>query len=310
MKPVRWITDLPSRLRREGIEDGLRGASQDVTIHLLRGLDSIDRRDGRIYDEEWDVLVVLDACRVDALRAVAGEYPFVAPEEIGVFRSAASCSRRWMARNFNAEYREEMARTVHVTANPFSDSHLDASDFLALDEVWTYAWDDERGTVPARSVTDRAITVARDRAPERLVVHYMQPHFPSVPEPLGGGIDIETFGRGWNSIWDRLEDGEIDAEAVRRSYVANLRYVLDDIGLLLESVDADRVVISADHGNAFGEWGYYGHPPGIPIGVLREVPWVVTSARDTSGYAPSTEAVGQEVDGEAIEDRLKHLGYL
>lgn len=30
-----------------------------------------------VFEENWDLLVVLDACRVDALRAVEDEYPFV-----------------------------------------------------------------------------------------------------------------------------------------------------------------------------------------------------------------------------------------
>lgn len=312
MDPARWIADLPSRFRREGLADGLRGVGRDVSIHLLMALDPIGGRGDCIYDADWDVLVILDACRVDALRAVAEEYDFITHDGVDTVRSTASCSRRWMDRNFLPDYREETRRTAHVTANPFSDTHLDESDFSVLDEVWRYAWDDERGTVPARSVTDRAITTAREHAPERLIVHYMQPHFPSVPEPLGAGIDIDTFGNGWDSIWDRLEAGRIDRETVWNSYLANLRYVLDDVGLLLRSIDADSVAISADHGNAFGEWGYYGHPPGIPIRVLREVPWVTTAAQDTSGYSPTTEQASEGIDDgdDAVEKRLQRLGYL
>lgn len=310
MGSVRWISDLPLLLRREGLKAGIEQAGRDVLIRLLMELDALDDRGGRVYDEPWEVLVVLDGCRVDALRAVASEYDFLRRGNFETFRSKASCSRRWMERNFDEHSREGMALTAQVTANPFSESHLDADDFLVFEEVWKDAWDEESGTVLARDVTDRAITVARDRDPERLVVHYMQPHFPSVPEPLGAGIDIETFGSGWYSVWDRLEAGEIDRETVWRSYLANLRYVLDDVDLLLRSVDADRVVISSDHGNAFGEWGYYGHPPGIPISVLREVPWVTTTARDTSGYSPTLQPAGGEVDETSVENRLKHLGYL
>jgi len=57
-----------------------------------------------------------------------------------------------------------------VTGNTWTDRYLDATAFAALDEVWKYAWDDDLGTVPAAAVTDRAVALARERDPERLVV--------------------------------------------------------------------------------------------------------------------------------------------
>jgi hypothetical protein len=30
-----------------------------------------------VYDLEWDTLIILDTCRVDALRTVADEYDFL-----------------------------------------------------------------------------------------------------------------------------------------------------------------------------------------------------------------------------------------
>ena len=39
-------------------------------------------------------------------------------------------------------------------------------------------------------------------------------------------------------------------------------YVLNDIGILLDNLDAERVVITADHGEAFGEYGILGHKLG------------------------------------------------
>lgn len=61
-----------------------------------------------------------------------------------------------------------------------------------------------------------------------------------------------------------------DREEIRNSYVANLRYVLKHVDPLLENVDADDIVISADHGNAKGERSAYKHPLGVPIGTESE----------------------------------------
>lgn len=51
--------------------------------------------------------------------------------------------------------------------------------------------------------------------PDRLLIHYMQPHFPSVTKPLGSEIDVNTCGETWNSIWDQLSNNEIGEEIVK-----------------------------------------------------------------------------------------------
>jgi hypothetical protein len=178
--------------------------------------------------------------------------------------------------------------------------------------VWRDAWNDERGTVPPRAITDRAISAAREREPERLVVHYMQPHFPSIPDPLpGGAMSREAFG-GRVGVWERLRRGDLSNDRVWHSFRENLRHVLDDVGILLDNVDADRVVLSADHGNAFGEWGVYGHPDRVPIRVLREVPWTITTASDSGEYEPRLarpRGRDEEGDGTSVAERLAALGY-
>ncbi|GAB7121150.1 alkaline phosphatase family protein [Natrinema pallidum] len=261
-----------------------------------------------IFDYEWDMLVVLDACRPDLLEEVAEGYDFL-PNEPATIRSKGSGSRTWMDRNFTSEWRSEIENTAYVTGNPYSDDYVNPGGFAHLDEVWRYAWDDDQGTVPARSITDRAIDTARTHNPDRLLVHYMQPHFPSIPDPIGSGIDIETFGE-WESVWDDLESGEIATERVWKSYRKNLEYVLEDVELLLENVNAENTVISADHGNAFGELGFYGHPPHNPLPCLRRVPWVETYASDENSYEPNKERQTVDVSESDVESRLEDLGYL
>jgi hypothetical protein len=84
--------------------------------------------------------------------------------------------------------------------------------------------------------------------------------------------------------------------------------VLDDVEILLENVDADTVAITADHGEAMGEWGFHSHNIGCPHPIVRKVPWVTTSATDTGSYEPSLEPEAEvEPDTQA---QLKDLGYL
>jgi len=304
-----WIVSQPARFRQEGFRTALSQSKREVTDYLFEKVDAIDWRGKPIYTEQWDALVILDGCRADVLQSITHEYEFL-PSEIGSVRSLASVSRTWMDQNFTEDYAQEMAETAYVTSNPYSESHLDEQDFLLVDEVWKYAWDNDVGTVHARSVTDRAIATMREYDPDRLLVHYMQPHFPSIPDPLGSGIEIDTFGNNWNSVWDQLRNGEINEQTVEDSYKENLRYVLDDVHLLLENIDAEQVIISADHGNAFGEYGRYGHPPRLPIDAIRTVPWVLISGKDSGGYNPNIENEQISVEESEVDQRLRDLGYL
>jgi hypothetical protein len=279
----------------------------------LRCLQAVGRRldyGSNVYDRAWDVLVVLDACRADLLAGVAPEIDFL--DGVESVRSVGSSSSEWLENTFA---RPETARTAMVTGNTWTGRYLDAGEFAALDEVWKYAWDDDLGTVPAGAVTDRAVGLARERDPDRLVVHYMQPHHPFVPDPLAGdtGMARGSDRSSASNPWILLRRGEADPDRVWAAYEANLRYVLDEVAALLDNVDG-RVAITADHGNLFGEWGLYGHPMHTPVPALLRVPWAETTARDRRTREPALEPPEplpvSRVDGGDARDRLAALGYL
>jgi hypothetical protein len=303
-----WIAESRESIAEYGPVVGGRESLYELYVGGLRRFNGLYPGAENAFERNWDVLLLLDACRVDLIEQVDDEYGFL--DRPGETVSVGSSSIEWIENTFTDEHRAEMRETAYVTGNPFSHRVLDDGDLLALDEVWRYGWDDDAGTIPARPVTDRAIATAREHDPDRLIVHYMQPHFPSVPDPLGGGMNRETLGEGagWEDPWDRLRRRELSRDRVWRSYGANLRYVLDDVSLLLRNLDADRVVVSADHGNAAGEWGVYGHPK-VPHPKIRRVPWYVTDAEDTGAYEPELEPPGRTGD-EAIEEKLSALGYV
>lgn len=259
-----------------------------------------------VYDESWDVLIVLDACRADVLREVASTYPFIGQVETAY--SKASSSREWISTNLGQNHSDSVKRTAYVTGNPFSNDYLDGQDFTILDEVWRYAWDQEQGTIPPSALTDRAIMHGRQSEYDQMIVHYMQPHFPSIPNPeIGSAVDPES--NVWvNSVWDRLENGTLTRERVWDAYRENLHHVLDSVSILLKNLDAETAIITADHGNGFGEEGIYGHPRLRTHRVLREVPWVVTTATDQKTHEPTTERNQNATDVE-VKDRLADLGY-
>lgn len=141
-----------------------------------------------------------------------------------------------------------------------------------------------------------------------MIVHYMQPHTPSVPDPIGRGIGGDP---GTNDFWresalDLLRRGDVTSEEVWNSYEANLHYVLDDVALLLDNITADTVAISADHGELMGEFGLYGHPEHVPLPAVKEVPWYLTDATNEYTYQPRIETSRTPGD---LDEKLRQLGY-
>jgi len=93
------------------------------------------------------------------------------------------------------------------------------------------------------------------------------------------------------------------------AYHDNLRFVLDQVAVLLNNFDAENVVITADHGEAFGEMGFYRHPVACPLPIVRKVPWVETSATDTETVDPSAPDPEAADTTSSVDERLEQLGY-
>ncbi|NKE37415.1 hypothetical protein GWG54_16670 [Natronococcus sp. JC468] len=277
-----------------------------------------------VYDSDWDLLVVLDACRVDTLREVAPEYEFI--DEVDEAYSVGSQSAEWMANTFTESRREEIGRTAYVSGNGFSETvfvdgqyppvnnavPIDLSSWSVVDEsafgahrtVWETDHDEAYGSVLPAAMTDHAIDAGRNGDADRIIVHYTQPHLPYAGAAYREGREpTEVERRGY----ELLEEGAATREAVYEAYRETLRWVLDDVAELLENVDAEDVVITSDHGEAFGEWRAYGHPEGFPHPAVKKVPWVETTATDEGTREPDLEA-GSSVDTD-IQEHLRDLGY-
>jgi len=280
------------------------------------------------YEREWDVLIILDTARVDALENIADEFDFI--ENVDSMRSLGSTSSEWIAKTFTTEYRQEIANTILLSANPhvqhtFYDRQfpehdkgapfaltdwdtVDPADFLYVEQPWTYATDERYSHVMPSVMTERAVDVYRTHRPDRLVVHYMPPHRPHVSAAVREDRDLTDVER---DPFGALRTGETTAEAVRENHVADLRFVLEEgVEPLLENIDADTVAITADHGDGFGDWGCFAHVAGDPRPPVRKVPWVTTSAEDIGNIEPETVPPEEQTDGVETQSQLEALGYV
>jgi len=302
-----------------------------------------------IFQREWDLLVVLDTCRVDALRQVADETHLI--DGVGKCRSVGSMSLEWNLKTFTEQHSERISETVLVTSNLYADrvftdrvhTHSNHSwDMIHRGRPnWTPVSDDAFGhfetvapffnqddrlhpdnqAIP-HVLTDRAIAVGRERDLDRMVVHYILPHPKYVADAIDwqpGETSMETLMSGPEVLrdlregeehYDAAENGLVSVEAFWESYLQNLRLALDYLEILLENVDAGKVVVTADHGDAFGEKDVWGHPYGCPLAPVKTAPWATTTASDERTYDPVYDPLERIPDERRRTEHLEALGYL
>jgi len=254
-----------------------------------------------IFERDWDLMIILDACRFDMMADVASDYNWLlTPERV---RSAATGTKGWMRANFHSAHEDEMAETTYISASPWTETLCNPNDFNQLVEVWRHGYVDDLHVTPPRAVTDRAIRIGRESAADRYLVHYLQPHAPFLAHHERNTAFMDEYE---NSVWRAILRGRIDSEWVLDAYEQNLRDVLPEVKLLIDNFDADDVIITSDHGNAIGEWGLYGHG-GPAIKPKTTVPWIETSANDQMTHESE---LSSNQESPSDEEQLKNLGYM
>lgn len=289
-----------------------------------------------IFEEEWDLLIVLDTCRPDALRIVADEYEFI--NEVLEKWSVGGDSWEWMANTFDYQYIETISNTVYITSNPnsitvlenqfeknhaYSDISRDkvkrlrkygnfnlvtVDDFGGYQSLYEYGIAQKHGrydpesmevsNYPSpRTVTDHGIAADRNENFDRIILHYMPPHRPYiavVPEDKSNQCNNQRI-----QVVDEPRDRTFSA------YLDNLRWGLDEVRLVLNNMNREKVVITADHGTCISKY-LPSHVSGSVNPTVRKVPWVVTTANDSKRYHPDGEI---NKSGYSPEEVLEALGY-
>jgi len=316
-----WIRD-----RATNAVKGLPAAS--VANYRVRSLPAQTTLLGDLREGGDYALVVLDACRYDAFADVfsgdiVDDVKPVASGGRDTFEYLQVC---WpntydlpyvsAAVPVNSDRLEFDETGVHHLYNGYQPTeHL-----THIDDVWKEAWDGSLGACPPEPVLSRALQY---RESDRLAVHYQQPHTPYIGDERElGHTDGDAAYPGQvapvdEPIWTRVENGEISDDRLRELYWSNLKrvrpVVLRTIAELQEEFDA--VVVTADHGEALGEFGVYAHPRFPQHPWVRTVPWIEVRGLTDRGWSvaedvdvPNDES--EEVDGEdRVQERLEALGY-
>ncbi len=257
-----------------------------------------------IEEKDWDILIILDACRFDYFAFSYWKYLRGKLEKV---KSEGSITPEWLKNTFHNQYMEDV---VYVSANPYVNStdvqSIEGFDsrehFGKIVDVWDYGWDEEERTVLPSTVNQNA-----EKENGKMIVHYMQPHPPycnlpfegfegqrglhkkesplkKIPAKLRQAINKILGRRLVQNLtrWSGLRPEGItesvaekyDNNTLRLAYLANLKRVLSRLPNLLSQREDDNIVITSDHGQLLGEGGLYGHFHRSTHHILREVPWL------------------------------------
>lgn len=292
-----------------GLADLITTTAEYVPIEVNNAIFRLHHGEGaRVMEEDWDTLILLDACRYDMF---ADRVPFEG--ELKSRISLGSTSEEFLRQNFEDSEHHD---TVYVNANVYFPK-------VGLDQNRTFysvidlldEWDEDLEIAHPNTVTEAAREAHEQFPNKRVIVHYMQPHIPFIGEK-GRKITEQVGNR---NAWVPFRNGNrpLSIEELWTGYNENLDLVFDYVEELLNEIDG-KVVISADHGNMVGERQgpvptkrIFGHPWGVYSEELVKVPWFVMDGerRTITPEPPTTEQDTDSHSEDLIDQRLRTLGY-
>jgi len=209
-----------------------------------------------LLDLEWDNLIILDACRYDVfekLNFIRGNLRKI--ESVGVHTLA------WVQNTFRGR---DCRDIVYYCANPVVKTELLKIEKSPqqIYETWKWGWNNRFSTVIPEAVNAAVVCSQSLHKGKRKIIHYLHPHAPYISRPDLGGQPLTDIEKGKRSP-------EIVNEC-KVAYKENVVFVLEAVEKLLPYLEG-KVIVSSDHGEAFGEEGKFGHS-GCKLSCIVEVP--------------------------------------
>lgn len=197
----------------------------------------------KIMEEDWDYLIILDACRYDYFASMVGDY-FSGRLQEGI--SLGVSTPVWLEKNFTSYYPD----VVYISGNPYCNAKMEVLGFDAKQhfyrvvDVWEFGWDEKLGTVPPEKINRAALEAIKGFAEKKFIIHYLQPHAPYLsrrfsdggyPIPFSQGGVLRGFqGYRDNKVIRRLTDLLaallIKAKLIRNTYELRERLGLPPAG--------------------------------------------------------------------------------
>jgi hypothetical protein len=277
--------------------------------------DIIPRETDDILQEDWDQLMVLDACRFDLYDQVNW-----IEGEVEQITSPGSGTSEWLRNTFK---NKNCYDTIYVTANPMYRSIDFEASFHAIIDVWDDYWDDELNTVKPNDMRDAILEAYEQYPNKKIISHWLQPHYPFIGETgqnIGDHAGIynnpdQKTKKKEQTIWEKLQHKEVEKETVWKAYKENLEIALNEVEKLTEQIPG-KTILTSDHGNMLGERAgplpvrLYGHPLEIYTEELVQVPYHAIEKGERRKIKSSKKKIVNRKNSEDVKDRLQKLGYM
>lgn len=214
---------------------------------------------------DFDILIMLDSCRYDFFKLIYFEY---LKGKLKKFYSCGCDTKSWIENS--AKYVINPDDFYFITANPYFSKgkqlNIIGSFLFKYYPVFDWFIHKDYNVVHPETLTNVAIEESYNHYDKKLVIWFMQPHYPY----------FDTKGHlVMQDLTPFLKD-EISLLEVEEIYKDNLKFVLIFVKRLvdyfLENQPNKKILISSDHSELFGERHIYGHPYGVFYKRLQEVP--------------------------------------
>ncbi|MBD3211521.1 MAG: hypothetical protein GF311_02850 [Candidatus Lokiarchaeota archaeon] len=242
-----------------------------------------------IFQEKWDNLIILDACRYDIFEDKYRDREIIGKLSKKISKGAHTVP--FLLKNFQKDYYDEF---IYITANPQVNIFLNNKFFKTI-SVWKDHWHKKYNTVLPEVIYEYSIENLIKYPTKKQIIHFMQPHCPYIGYDLGYEnfkifqkqllknkvIDIKKKYRdGLFAIYSMDIFAKLELEDHWKMYEKNLDLVIEWVEKLIHKLPG-TTIITADHGEAFGEYlhplipiRFYGHRESVRIKPLIEVPWL------------------------------------
>jgi len=259
-----------------------------------------------VLDQDWDNLIILDACRYDIFAEEITQSGLKG--NLQKIESRAPTTSDWVRTNFQDR---TLTDIVCVSTNPWYEqlSGLEL-DFHAYHPIYKRYFDDFEETLDHfRNVVGEVADTYHNK---RLLIHIGLPHEPYI------GATAQEYPILKRSSSPAEAAGKIDHKypdvILEEAYRENLRIGLE-VAERLYNQFSGKTVISSDHGELLGEryltmpFKQYGHH-GILVPELLNVPWFVCEYDNRKKIYPEEPVKEATVTPqEELEEHLEYLGY-
>lgn len=275
-----------------------------------------------ILDEDWDNLIIIDACRYDVFNEVNE-----LPGDLKKVESRGSSTDEFVVENFKERSSYD---TIYLSANAMVGKFTELIDLFKIVGMWGEKMNimpkenntDPNSLTDPEPVIDRAIELHHDYPNKRIIIHLLTPHTPYLVKD-GDLLPNDSPYRTFSAV----RQGEVSDDVMCSVYRENVDYILTHVHELVNALNG-KSVITSDHGELLGEgvpffaqlfhdrWSFrkrhyydWSHYPGIHIPELIEVPWLEIKSEKRREIRSEPEPESIEIDESAIKSQLEALGY-